>query len=337
MKVVCLREPNGKLEMENRPRRSPGSGELLLRVRACGICHGDLMMRLGAFPFVRFPIVPGHEIAGVVEEVGDGVKGWKPGTRAGLSVLYTSCGRCVQCTRGAENLCPVWEWTGMMHDGGYAEFVIARADYAVPLPDQLTDIEIAPLMCAGVTVYSGLIHAGVCAGQRVAVIGLGGLGHLAVLYARAMGARLAVVSTHKGKEAEAKQLGAERFIVSSTGNPAAALREWDEGADVIVATAPTVHSVSATFGGLAADGTMVVLGVGPGRIEIDPTEMVMGRRRVMGSPAGSRSELRQTLQMAAEHGIRPRVKTFPLNQVADAFAAVERGDIAGRAVLIPAA
>ena len=337
MKAVCLREPNGKLETEERPRHSPRSGELLLRVRACGICHGDIMMRLGAFPFVRFPIVPGHEIAGVVEEVGDGVKAWKPGARAGLSVLYASCGTCAQCARGAENLCPVWEWTGMMHDGGYAEFVIARADYVVALPDQLTDVEIAPLMCAGVTVYSGLIHAGVRAGQRVAVIGLGGLGHLAVLYARAIGARVAVLSTHEGKEAEAKQLGAERFIVSSTGNPAAALQEWDGGANIIVATAPTVESVSMTFGGLAADGTMLVLGVGPGRIEIDPTEMVMGRRRMMGSPAGSRSELRQTLQIAAEHGIRPRVKTFPLTQVADAFAAVERGDIAGRAVLIPAA
>lgn len=335
MKAVCVREPNGKLEIEDRPRRSPSLGELLLRVRACGICHGDIMMRLGAFPFVRFPIVPGHEIAGVVEEVGDDVKGWKPGARAGLSVLYTSCGKCAQCLRGAENLCPVWEWTGMMHDGGYAELVIARADYAVPLPDQLSDIEAAPLMCAGVTVYSGLIHAGVHAAQRVAVIGLGGLGHLAVLYARAMGARVAVLSTRAGKEAEAQQLGAERFIVTSAGNPAAALREWDGGADVIVATAPTVESVTTTFGGLAADGTMVVLGVGPGRIEIDPTEMVMGRRRMMGSPAGSRSDLRQTLQIAAEHGIRPRVQTFSLNQVADAFAAVERGDIAGRAVLIP--
>lgn len=337
MKAVRLHGPNGKLEIEERPRLSPRPGELLLRVHACGICHGDVMMRLGAFPFVRFPIVPGHEIAGAVEEVGGGVKAWKPGARAGLSVLYSSCGSCVQCTRGAENLCPVWEWTGMMHDGGYAEFVIARADYAVPLPDELTDAEVAPLMCAGVTVYSGLIHSGVLAGQRVAVIGLGGLGHLAVLYARAMGARVAVLSTHEGKEEEAKQLGAERFIVSSAGNPAATLREWDGGADVIVATAPTVESVSTTFGGLAADGTMVVLGVGPGRIEIDPTEMVMGRRRVMGSPAGSRSELRQCLQVAAEHGIRARVKTFPLTEVADAFAAVERGDIAGRAVLIPAA
>jgi propanol-preferring alcohol dehydrogenase len=337
MKAVCLHKPNGKLEIEERPRLSPRPGELLLRVHACGICHGDIMMRLGAFPFVHFPIVPGHEIAGVVEEVGSGVKVWKPGARAGLSVLYCSCGSCAQCARVAENLCPVWEWTGMMHDGGYAEFVIARADYAVPLPDELTDIEVAPLMCAGVTVYSGLIHSGVRPGQRVAIVGLGGLGHLAVLYARAIGTRVAVVSTHQGKEKEAKQLGAERFIVSSDGNPAEKLRDWDGGADVIVATAPTVESVSTTFGGLAADGTMVVLGVGPGRIEIDPTEIVMGRRRVMGSPAGSRSELRETLRVAVEHGIRPRVTTFPLTRVADAFAAVERGDIAGRAVLIPTA
>jgi alcohol dehydrogenase, propanol-preferring len=266
MKAVCLREPNGKLELEDPPLHSPRSGELLLRVHACGICQGDVMMRLGTFPFVCFPIVPGHEIAGVVEEVGEGIEGWQAGARVGLSVLYASCGTCMQCARGAENLCPVWEWTGMMPDGGYAEFVIARADYAVPLPHELTDVEAAPLMCAGVAVYSGLIHSGARAGQKVAVIGLGGLAHLAVLYARAIGARVAVLSTHEDKEAEAKQLGAERFILASAGNPAAALREWDGGADIIVATAPTVESVSTTFGALATDGTMVVLGVGPGHI-----------------------------------------------------------------------
>ena len=224
----------------------------------------------------------------------------------------------------------------MMHDGGYADFMIARAEYAVPLPDQLADTEAAPLMCAGVTVYSGLALSGVRAGHKVAVIALGGLGHLAVQYARAMGARVAVLSTHASKEAEAKQLGAEHFILSTNGDLAAALRQWDGGADVIVATAPTVESVTTSFAGLAADGTMVVLGVGPGRIEIDPTELVMGRRRMLGSPAGSRADLRQTLSLAVEHGIRPRVKTFPLAQVADAFSAVERGDMAGRAVLIPA-
>lgn len=336
MKAVCLSRPNDDLQVEDRARPSPGAGELLLRVKACGICHGDIMMRQGAFPFVRFPIVPGHEVAGIVEEVGDGVQGWKLGARAGLSVLYTSCGACEQCRRGAENLCAVWEWTGMMHDGGYADFVIARADYTVPLPNELTDVEVAPLMCAGVTVYGGLVNSGIRKGSRVAVLGLGGLGHLAVQYARAMGARVAVVSTHKGKEADAKQLGAEHFIVSSVGDPATMLREWGGGADVIVATAPTVESVTSAFGGLAPEGTMMVLGVGPGRIEIDPTELVMGRRRLIGSPAGSRSELRETLCMAVEHGIRPRVKTFPLAQVADAFAAVERGEIAGRAVLVPA-
>lgn len=335
MKVVCLDGPNGKLEIQDRSRPSPGRGELLLRVRACGICHGDIMMRLGAFPFVRFPIVPGHEIAAVVEEVGAGVTGWEPGSRAGLSVLYTSCGTCAQCRRGAENLCSAWEWTGMMHDGGYADYMIARADYAVPLPDELSDVDVAPLMCAGITVYSGLLHAGVLPGYKVAVIGLGGLGHLAVLYARAMGARVAAISSHASKREEASRLGAERVILSSEGDVAAMLRDWDGGADIIVATAPTVESVTDAFDGLAADGTMLVLGVGPGHIEIDPTQLVMGRRRMMGSPAGSRSELREALRIAAEHGIRPNVKVFPLSQVADAFAAVERGEIAGRAVLVP--
>lgn len=334
MKAVCVREPNGGLQIEERSQPSPAEGELLIRVHACGICHGDLMMRKGAFPFVKFPVVPGHEIAGEIEEIGDGVKGFKRGDRVGLSVLFTSCGSCYYCANGSENLCPTWVWTGMMVDGGYAEFVIAKAGYVARIPDELGYAEAAPLMCAGVTVYSGLRHSGYRRGDRVAVIALGGLGHLGVLYAKAMGARVAVLCSTKAKEQEARRLGAEVFIDLREGDAAQQLQSWDGGANVILATAPNVESVSSSFAGLAPDGTMVVLGVGPGCIEIDPIPLTMGRRRLLGSPAGSRQELVEALRFAAEHGIRPRIKTFPLERAAEAFDAVTAEQPAYRTVLV---
>jgi propanol-preferring alcohol dehydrogenase len=334
MKAVCIRQANGDLQIEDRNRPAPGSGELLIRVHACGICHGDLMVQQGSFPFVEYPIVPGHEIAGSVEEIGSGVTGFQLGDRVGLSVLFSSCGSCVQCQQGTENLCPSWVWTGMMVNGGYAEFVIAKATYVISLPSELEYEEAAPLMCAGITVYSGLKHSGYRKGDRVAVIGLGGLGHLGVLYARAMGARIAVLSSTAEKEPEARGLGAELFINLKKGDAAQALQQWDGGANVILATAPNVESVSQTFAGLAVDGTAVVLGVGPGQIQIDPVTMVMGRRRILGSPAGSRQELKESVRFAAEHGIRPRIKRFPLSRVADAFEAVHSGQLACRAVLV---
>jgi propanol-preferring alcohol dehydrogenase len=335
MKVISIREPNGPLQLEDRTRPSPREGELLLRVRACGICHGDVMAKMGAFPFVRFPIVPGHEIAATVEETGRNVEGIAVGDRVGLSVLFSSCGSCLQCKRGAENLCPEWIWTGMMVDGGYAEFVVAKAKYVVPLPPQLDYAEAAPLMCAGVTIYSGLKHAGLRKGAKVAVIALGGLGHLGVLYARAAGARVAVLSSTEAKEREARELGAELFInLKNNGDAAGTLQRWDGGVDIILATAPNIESVTATFSGLAPDGTMVVLGVGPGQIQIDPVTLVMGRRRLLGSPAGSRQDLLETLKFAAEHGIRPRIKKYPLTRAADAFDIVEHGQPACRMVLV---
>ena len=334
MNVAVIREPHQPLIVEKRPLPTPQAGELLVKIGACGICHGDLMVHQGAFPFVKYPIVPGHEIAGTVEEVGPDVANWKPGDRVGISVLFSSCGACTQCLKGSENLCPSWTWTGMMVDGGYAEYFVAKAAYASRLPQQLSDAEAAPLMCAGLTVYSGLLHSGLKPGERVAVIALGGLGHLAVQYAIAMGARVAVVSTHGTKEEEARRLGAEQFFCVDYTNLSQALRDWEGGPNVIIATAPNVESVTAALPGLAVDGTLVVLGVGPGRIEIDPTELIMGRRRIIGSPAGSRNELTETLRLAAKHAIRPKVTAFPLEKVNDAFAAIQGGHVAGRVVLV---
>ncbi len=228
--------------MEDRERPVPGPGQVLIRVRACGVCHSDLNVLQGAFPFAQYPIVPGHEVAGVVEEVGDGVEWPQTGARVGMPWLYSSCGHCEQCTRGEEVLCQVApNVTGVTTDGGYAEFMIAPAANAAPIPDALGFAEAAPLMCAGLTVYNGLRNAGFSPGDRVAVIGLGGLGHLGVLYAKAMGARVAVLSGSPDKEEGAKDLGAELFVNTREGSVVDALLNWDGGANVILATAPSVE------------------------------------------------------------------------------------------------
>ena len=334
MKVALIQQAKARIEIVEQERPKPGRGEVLIRVRACGVCHGDLMVQQGEFPFVRYPIVPGHEVAGVIESVGEGVQELKPGARVGLSALYSSCGHCPQCTGGDEFLCAGLEFTGVTRDGGYREFTVAQAGYVAQLPDALDLVEAAPLMCAGLTVYSGLRHTGFEPGKKVGVIGLGGLGHLAVLYARAMGGRVAVLSTSADKERDARQLGAELFINTKKQSASEALSAWEGGADVIVATAPTVECVTDSFAGLAPNGTLLVLGVGPGNIGINPMVLVMGRRRLMGSPAGSRQDLRDTLEFAAKHGIRPQVTPFPLERAGEALAQMQAGHVRGRAVLV---
>jgi D-arabinose 1-dehydrogenase-like Zn-dependent alcohol dehydrogenase len=257
------------------------------------------MVQQGHFPFARYPVVPGHEIAGVVEELGEGVDWLRKGARVGLSALGSSCGTCEACLDGDEFLCSTLAFTGVMGDGGYQELMVANASYVVPLPEALGFLDAAPLMCAGLTVFSALRHAAFRPGYRVAVIGLGGLGHMAVLFARAMGGRVAVVSTSAAKEKDAMELGAELFIHSETRSPAKALQGWQGGANLILATANSVESANAAFAGLAPNGTLVVLGVGPGNVSLDPMTLIMGRRRVMGSPAGSRKDLDDTLRFAA--------------------------------------
>ena len=332
MKAAILRSPKTKIDFEDRAVPVPGHGEVLIRVRACGICHGDLMVQNGDFPFVRFPIVPGHEIAGVVEGVGAGVDYPKPGTRVGVPWLFSACGHCKQCILGDEILCASRQFVGMTQDGGYQEFMIARADCVLPLPDSLGFADAAPLMCAGLTVYSGLSHAGFKPGDKVAVVGLGGLGNLAVLFARAMGGRVAVISSTRNKEARARELGAEEFIHLGSESVGEALRAWDGGADIILQVSPSAESASAAFPGLAPDGTFVLLAPAP--IAVDHFALILQRQRLMGSPSGSRKELRATLDLAAAHGIRPELKYFPLGSAGEAMAELEAARPGGRVVLV---
>jgi D-arabinose 1-dehydrogenase-like Zn-dependent alcohol dehydrogenase len=226
------------------------------------------------------------------------------------------------------------QFTGITQNGGYQEFMVAPAGYVAPLPDELDFPDAAPLMCAGLTVFSGLRHAAFAPGSRVAVIGLGGLGHLAVLLARAMDGRVAVLSTRADKHEQALSLGAERFIDIKSESPGEALRAWEGGADIIIATSPVADSMVAAFPGLARNGTMLVLGAPPNNIAVNPFDLIMGRRRLMGSPAGSRKDLRDVLEFAAAHKIRPTVTRMPLEDAGRALKEMHEGRIRGRAVLV---
>lgn len=333
MRAAVLKQPNTDLEIEERERPEPGPGQILIRVRACGVCHSEVALQQGHYPFAQLPVVPGHEVAGTVEALGENVEWPAVGTRVGMPWLYASCGHCRECVRGKEILCAEAQITGVTADGGYQEYMLAPAAYAAPLPDELDFAKVAPLMCAGVTVYNGLRAAGYEPGDRVAVIGLGGLGHLAVRYARAMGARVAVLSSSADRESEARELGAELFIGGSDRPVAEQLQEWDGGADVVLATAPATKPANDAISGLAPDGTLVVLGIGEGDIQAGPVDLIMGRRSVMGSPSGSRHDLRDALTFAAKHGVAPDVTEIPLEQANETIARLAEGKARGRSVI----
>jgi D-arabinose 1-dehydrogenase-like Zn-dependent alcohol dehydrogenase len=333
MRAAVLTAPNTDLQLTDRDAPRPGLGEVVIRVHACGICHSDVALLQGYYSFASFPRVPGHEVAGVVVEVGDGVTWPAVGARVGMPWLNWSCGHCRHCIFGNEILCEEQRITGVNVDGGYQELMLAPANYVAPLPDEIDFAAAAPLMCAGLTVFNGLRLANFQPGQRVAVLGLGGLGHLGVQYARAMGGRVAVVSSNPEKEAKALELGAELFIGPGDGTSGERLREWDGGADIILGTPPTIAPMNEAFSGLATDGTLVVLGVGPGDIQVAPLDLIMPRRRIIGLPSGSRHELRDTLEFAARHGITAEYTPYPLEAAREALEDTHHGRVPSRAVL----
>ena len=334
MKAVVAQKINAPIVIEDRPIPQPRAGEILIKVHACGVCHSDLMVREGQMPFATYPRVLGHEVAGVVAKVGETVTWPKVGDRVGMPWLFSACGHCDQCVRGAEILCPLATITGVTQDGGYQEYMIAPALYVAPIPDALNFADAAPLMCAGLTVFNGMRQAGFRPGQKVAVIGLGGLGHLAVLYAKAMGGRVAVISNSPDKQDEAHQLGAEHFVNTKAQNAGDALRAWEGGADVILATAPSSQAATDVIPGLAPDGTLVLLGVGPGNISVGPLDLISARRRVMGSPSGGRSDLRATLNFSAHNKVLPRITKYPLEDAGKVLDLMHTGKLRGRGVLV---
>ncbi|MQY09560.1 alcohol dehydrogenase catalytic domain-containing protein [Actinomadura macrotermitis] len=333
MRAAVLNAPGKPLDLVEREVPEPGPGEVLVKVTACGMCFSEVNQLHGHYPFGRFPVTPGHEVSGVVAALGAGVEWPAVGTPVGAQFLYSSCGHCDHCVRGDQMLCTgTRQFTGITVDGGYAEYLVARAGFVTPLPEGLDPVAAAPLMCAGITAFNGLRQGGAGAGSRVAVLGTGGVGTMALRFAVAIGARVAVVSRSRRAEEEARRLGAEAFFATEEQDPAAALRGWG-GADLIMNTAPSTSAAQAAFGGLRPDGTLQMLGYGAGDLTIAPQDLVLIRARIMGSPSGSPHDLRDTLDFAAAHGIVPEVTAIGLDEAPAVLAAMADGTARGRSVI----
>ncbi|HEV8255195.1 MAG TPA: alcohol dehydrogenase [Vicinamibacteria bacterium] len=333
MRAVQVTSANGPLELVERDLPQPGAAQVRIKVEACGICHSDSLTKEGHWPGIRYPRVPGHEIAGVIEALGSGVAGWKIGDRVGVGWHGGHCGYCDNCRRGDFLMCQVaGQIPGITIDGGYADAMVVSAGALARIPRGLSTTEAAPLMCAGVTTYNSLRNSGARGGDLVAVLGIGGLGHLGVQFAAKMGFHTVAIARGKSKEPLARQLGAHRYIDSETHDPAQELTKMG-GARVVLATATSGKAMNAVLGGLGIDGKFIVLGAAQDPLEVSSIFLLAGRRSVAGWPSGTSIDSQDTLAFSALTGVRPMSETFPLEQAAEAYERMMSGKARFRVVL----
>jgi alcohol dehydrogenase, propanol-preferring len=321
----------GRLELTEKPLRAPGPGQVRIRVEACGVCHSDAGTVDGLFP-IDWPRVPGHEVVGRIDQLGAGVQGWAAGQRVGAGFLAGSCGYCMFCRSGDLVNCRNQEYTGIHHDGGYAEVMIAKASGLVSVPDGLSSADAAPLLCAGLTTFSALRNAPAKAGDLVAVLGIGGLGHLAVQYARHMGFEVAAIARGRDKAELAKKLGAHHYIDSVASDPAQALQALG-GAKVILITAAGGKTTAATFKGLRPSGVSIVLGVGSEPIEVSDMDLTFAGRKLEGALTGDPATGDTTLRFSALSGVSAMIERVPLEDAAKAYEKMKAGKARYRIVL----
>ncbi len=333
MRAIQVPAPKGRLELVERPIPDPPAGAVRIRVEACGVCHSDMYTKEGLFPGLSFPRVPGHEVAGTIDALGTGVAGWAAGQRVGVGWHGGHCGHCDSCRRGDFVLCLTSrQISGITFDGGYADYMIAPAGALALIPPGLTAVEAAPLMCAGVTTFNSLRNSGARPGDLVAVLGLGGLGHLGVQFAAKMAFRTVAIARGADKEPLAKKLGASHYIDSQAQDPAQALTKLG-GAKVILATVTDGKAMSATLGGLGLNGKLVVLGAAADPISVPPGLLIGGRRSIVGWPSGSSIDSQDTLAFSAQTGVRPMTEVFPLERASEAYEHMMSGKARFRAVL----
>jgi alcohol dehydrogenase, propanol-preferring len=312
----------------------PGPGEVLVQVAACGVCHTDLHAANGDWPVKpKLPLVPGHEVAGTVVALGPGMTFLKEGDRVGVPWLYSACGRCDYCLTGWETLCPRQQNTGYSVDGGFAEYVCAPAAYVGRLPDQLGFVEVAPILCAGVTTYKGLKETDTKPGEWVVIAGVGGLGHIAIQYAKAMGLHVAAVDVAAEKLRLAAQLGAEIVVNASAADPVASLQQQIGGGHGVLITAVSPVAFQQGIGMLRRGGTCVLIGLPPGEFPAPIFDVVLKRLTIRGSIVGTRKDLEEALQVAGEGKVRASVEGQPLEAINTVFDRLRRGDVQGRVVL----
>jgi alcohol dehydrogenase/propanol-preferring alcohol dehydrogenase len=318
MRAVQISNPGGPFELVEREIPEPGPRQVRVKVQACGVCHSDSLTKEGHWPGIAYPRVPGHEIAGLIDAVGVETPKWKVGQRVGIGWLGAYCGHCEPCRRGAFITCVNQQVTGITMDGGYQDYVLAPFEALAAIPDEISPVDASPLMCAGITTFNSLRNAGARGGDSVAILGIGGLGHLAVQFASKMGFRTIAIARGKDKEAFAKQLGAHHYIDSTGGDPAADLLKLG-GAKIILATATSAQAMAATLGGLSPDGRLVVLGADFTPMPLNTAGLIGKRTGIYGWPSGSSIDSEDTMKFSAMTGVRPMIETFPLEKAQEAY------------------
>jgi D-arabinose 1-dehydrogenase-like Zn-dependent alcohol dehydrogenase len=332
MTAAQISKPGSGFQVVERDIPEPGAGHVRIKVQACGVCHSDVLTVEGAWPGIQYPRVPGHEVAGIIDEVGDGVSVWKKGQRVGVGWHGGQDGTCRECRRGDFRNCRNLKIAGISYDGGYQQYMVAPVEALVPIPETLSDTEAAPLLCAGITTYNALRHSGAFPGDLVAVQGIGGLGHLGIQFANKFGYKVAAIGRGSENATLAKKLGASVYIDSASTNAAEALQKLG-GARVIMATAPSSKAMSELIDGLGPNGKLIVIGATFDPIEVRPTQLISGSRTIQGWAAGTPADSEDTLLFAEQTGVRPMIETFPLEKAAEAYARMMSGKAEFRVVL----
>jgi D-arabinose 1-dehydrogenase-like Zn-dependent alcohol dehydrogenase len=332
MKVAQISKPGAAFEIVEREIPEPGEREVRIKVQACGVCHSDVFTKEGSWPGIQYPRVPGHEVVGIIDEVGAGVSEWKKGQRAGVGWHGGHDNTCRECRRGDFRNCRNLKVPGISYDGGYQQYMVAPVEALVPIPETLKDAEAAPLLCAGVTMFDSLRNSGAFPGDLVAIEGIGGLGHLGIQFANKFGYKVTAIGRGTETAALAKKLGASVYIDSKSANAAEALQKLG-GAKVIVATAPSSKAMSELIDGLAPNGKLVVIGASFDPIEVTPPQLIVGNRSIQGWAAGTPAGEEDTLNFAELSGVRPMIETYPLEKAAEAYARMMSGKAQFRVVL----
>jgi D-arabinose 1-dehydrogenase-like Zn-dependent alcohol dehydrogenase len=332
MRAIQVSRANGPFELVTRDIPTPGPRHVRIKVQACGICHSDSFTKMGAFPGIQLPRVPGHEVVGVLDAVGSEVPEWKVGSRVGVGWHGGHCGHCSSCRKGDFITCTTGQIPGISYDGGYADYMIAPFEALAAIPKELSSAVAAPLLCAGITTFNALRHSGAGPGDLVAVLGIGGLGHLGVQFAVKMGCHTVAVARGVEKGPLARQLGAQHYIDSTNQNVAAELTKLG-GARVILATVTDAKSMSDAVGGLGVDGKLMVIGASMQPIEVPPLALISLRRSISGWPSGTASDSEDTLDFSVLSGVRPLIETFPLERAAEAYERMMSGKARFRVVL----
>jgi D-arabinose 1-dehydrogenase-like Zn-dependent alcohol dehydrogenase len=332
MKVAQVSKPGAGFEIVEREIPEPGAGQVRIKVQACGVCHSDALTVEGSWPGIQYPRVPGHEVAGVVDEVGAGVSAWKKGQRVGVGWHGGQDNTCRECRRGDFKNCQNLKIPGISYDGGYQQYMVAPVEALVAIPSSLSDVDAAPLLCAGITTYNALRHSGAMPGDLVAVQGIGGLGHLGIQFANKFGYQVAAIGRGPEDASLANKLGAHVYIDSKATKAAEELQKLG-GARVILATAPSSKAMSEVIDGLGPNGKLIVIGATFEPIEVAPVQLITGSKSIQGWAAGTPADSEDTLHFAELSGVRPMIETYPLEKAAEGYARMMSGKAEFRVVL----